>query len=218
MSNEEMSLDQVLSKHVIPERHSFFQIKNFIIGKECTPQAQMWQILRELKTRRDNLESIQLEIAEAKDALLLIEEGLRLKHLDVFRPIEPDVSHQVEIRRLERGKQAAEKSIANLESRLVYIKEETAYLLAAFNSIKKQHGYEEFDNTQAQKKYWNEKLLEELSLRTALGRPIEIDLIKTALSLDDDMPAKQQIVGALQRLQQDALEARKLTAQKETNV
>jgi len=210
MSTSNMNLEEVLKKCVIPERHSFFQLKNFVIGKECTPQAQMWQIVRELKVRRDNMEAIQLEIEEAKDMLEELEEQLGTKRKDALGNTLDGFGLVVsprEIRRFERSRKSLQKSLVNLESRLVYIKEEADYLLAAFNSINNNTSYVEFDNTEAQKAYWNEKIAEEINLRAILGKPIDVDLCKTALSLDDDMPIKQSIVQSIQQNQKRISEA-----------
>ena len=43
------------------------------MGKEPTVQAKLWQCLRELEARRDTLEAIELELAESKDRLELID-------------------------------------------------------------------------------------------------------------------------------------------------
>jgi prephenate dehydrogenase len=47
------NLQAVVEKHPLTGRHSYFQLKYFIVGKEPTPQAKIWQCLREMKARRD---------------------------------------------------------------------------------------------------------------------------------------------------------------------
>jgi hypothetical protein len=53
----------------------------------------------------------------------------------------------------------------------------------------------------AQAEYWNEKLTEEVNLRILTRRPLEIDLVKTALALNNNAPIKQAVLGMLQREQ-----------------
>jgi hypothetical protein len=36
----------------LPDRSSYFQLKNFVIGRECTIQSQLWQIVRELEAKK----------------------------------------------------------------------------------------------------------------------------------------------------------------------
>ena len=54
-------------------RHSYFQLKYFVIGKEPTLQAQMWQCLRELQARKETLDGITLEIDDTKDQIELLD-------------------------------------------------------------------------------------------------------------------------------------------------
>ena len=61
MSELMTAMDDLLKNEVV-QRHSYFQLKYFLIGKEPTNQAKMWQCLRELKTRRQSLKAISLEI------------------------------------------------------------------------------------------------------------------------------------------------------------
>ena len=66
--NQELiaQLDEVLKNEPV-NRHSYVQLKYFLIGKEPTIQAKMWQCIKELKTRRDSLNA--LELIHDKDRL-----------------------------------------------------------------------------------------------------------------------------------------------------
>ena len=70
MSNILEKIQELFPKDLeLSSRHSYFQLQYFLIGKEPTNQSKMWQCLRELKSRKDNLESIDLQIEEEKDNL-----------------------------------------------------------------------------------------------------------------------------------------------------
>lgn len=56
-----IDIDQVLEEQLV-ERHSYFQLKHFVVGKEPTNQSKMWRCLTELKTRKDTIEAIKEEI------------------------------------------------------------------------------------------------------------------------------------------------------------
>ena len=77
--------DEIISKTRMPDRHSFFQLEKFLIGKECTCQAQLWQITREISTRREAIESLDTQIDETQDSLELIDISIeRLKTINMF--------------------------------------------------------------------------------------------------------------------------------------
>lgn len=197
-------LDKVLSEHKIPERHSFFQIKNFIIGKEPTPQAQLWKILRELKVRKENIASIELQIADSQDNLEEIE--IRKAHIEIRSNATDEFAKKIEainLRRIERQKKSIQNTISNLQEKLVYINEETEYLLNAFEAISKNNPFEAYDSPKVQKDYWNEFIAEELNLRAMLRQAPDLELIKTALSLDNDMPVKKKLIESFQSLQKE---------------
>ena len=64
---------ELLDKRDIVNRHSFFQMKHFIINKEPTHQSRLWQCLRELKVRKEAIDSIKMELEDADDNLKLTE-------------------------------------------------------------------------------------------------------------------------------------------------
>ena len=71
-------VDNVLDQADVPERHTYFQMKHFIVGKECTIQGQMWQIIRELRARRESLESLQEQIDDLDD-------DIKISHVQIER-------------------------------------------------------------------------------------------------------------------------------------
>ena len=67
MSNEislNMELKEEISrilKNEVAERHSYFQLRYFLIGKEPTIQSKMCQCIKERKIRKEALDSLELE-------------------------------------------------------------------------------------------------------------------------------------------------------------
>jgi len=57
MSNEkELTIREEMHKILEKspsERHSYFKLRYFLIGKETTHQGKMWQYIRELKYRKE---------------------------------------------------------------------------------------------------------------------------------------------------------------------
>ena len=65
-------MNEILN-YEMAERHSYFQMKYFIVNKEPTTQSKMWQCLREIKSRYESLQALDLEVDESKDNLELID-------------------------------------------------------------------------------------------------------------------------------------------------
>ena len=51
----------------------------------------------------------------------------------------------------------------------------------------------------SQIEYWNEKISQDLNLRMLLGKPLDIEMVKTALALNEKAPIKQEILGLLEQ-------------------
>ena len=70
MSDNELMEKEVSNfckKHHFLPKHTDFQIEHFMIGKECTTNARLWQCVREINSRNDILESLNMEIEQTKD-------------------------------------------------------------------------------------------------------------------------------------------------------
>lgn len=199
-------MDEVL-KYEVAQRHSYFQLKYFLIGKEPTIQAKMWQCLREMKARRDSLTSIDLEIEDSKDRLELLDisiEKLRVdqqhasenqdgaKYGDLFqREID------LKIRQIERQKKAAEANLLQLADRKKWLEEESRFFLETFKNLYRTEPLKHFDDIEAQKQYWGERLAQKLNLKMLTHNQLDTELIETIVALPDDVPIKKQALGTL---------------------
>lgn len=209
-------VDTILANCEIPDRHTFFQLKNFIIGKEYTVQGQLWQVVREIKSRKDSLDALDLQIANAEDDLDLID--IRKECIDNDRltfSMHSDTVSQIRIReceihkrKLEREKQALQKNIDSLKAKSKYILEEVAYLVNAFDTLSQVQPMKPLDDVASQKQYWNEKLATHLNLKLLLKNPLDSEFVNTILALDDDSPVKQYMVGMLDKVQKHMIEER----------
>jgi len=52
-------IDEVLNLDPV-DRHSYFQLKYFVINKEPTHQSKLWRCIREVAARKDTIEGIML--------------------------------------------------------------------------------------------------------------------------------------------------------------
>jgi len=187
-------IDQIL-KNPLSERHTYFQLQYFLIGKEPTIQSKLWRCVRELKTRKESMDAIKFEIDDANDDVELI--NIDIEHLSSFPNYENILrddltkkTKEIKKRKLERKKNEILRRIESLHSRYDSLLEESAFIVKAFCSLEKQEKIRPNDDINSQKEYWNEKLGQDFNLRLLLGLPFDLELIKTILALNSDSAVK----------------------------
>ena len=207
MSSELYAEIEKLLTNDIVDRHSFFQLKYFIVGKEPTSQSKMWRCLSELKSRKTDLNGINLEIEETKDVLELldIEEG-RLKNWKKNDDEFSDKEAEIKKRQIARKRISIQKSLSDLERKLKFTEEEASFFLQAFHSISKKEPLKPYDDLESQKEYWNEKLSQEFNLKILLQHAPDTELVKTILALNDDSEIKKQTVHILNTTQKKLIQ------------
>jgi hypothetical protein len=196
-----------LLKNDVVSRHSYFQLKYFLIGKEPTNQAKMWQCLRELKARQEILNSVDLQLEEEKDNLEIY--NISLLRIDSK---EKEIKDELDLRELEIKKRQIKRNISNVSNNVQSLlskkkdtEEECEFFIQTFENIEKTEPLKYFDDLDSQKEYWGTKLLEKINLKILLQNNVDIDLVETALSLPDDVPIKQQVLNKLNYLQSNML-------------
>lgn len=211
-------VEQIIDENQLPDRHSYFQIEKFIIGREPTGHAQLWAVVRELDARKETVETFEKELKDAEDNLELFD--IKIERLN--RLIREEANnkgqhsdlniqeHEINIRKLEREKASLVKSARKVAKKMRSTLEEMAHLVQGYDQIVEKIGPPKaFDDEAAQKEMWNEKLLEELNLRIILQRPLDPEFIKTAMRLSDDSIVKKQVVAILEQLQQKLISGRR---------
>ena len=203
-------INQIVTEAEIPDRHTFFQIEKFIIGKEPTAHGQLWQIVREIKSRHEIIESIKKDLAQAEDDLELYDIKIERTNREIRHLSKSDLANadldiqelELHIRKFQREKDALVKSARQISKKLKYVMEEASYLVSGYEKIIAEVGeMKPLDDEQAQKELWNEKLLEQFNLHILLKNPLDSELVRTILALDDDMPVKKHVVAILQKVQ-----------------
>lgn len=193
MSNLEEKIAEVLNNDIV-NRHSYFQLKYFVVNKEPTHQSKLWRCIRELQSRQEGIESIENEIENLKDDLELLE---------LYRDkIGEDKEGLILLRKHDRKINSTKKSIDRLSKRLKETKEEAEFFLKSFQELEKIESLLPFDDFKSQHSYWSEKLAQEINLRSLLEEPISYEIIKTILSLNNDSPIKTAVINMLERKKQ----------------
>lgn len=186
-----------ITKNESKERHSYFQLQYFLIGKEPTVQAKMWRCIRELKTRKESMEALNLEIEDANDDLELLD----IEDTSFGITADENVL-KISERKKTRRKIGLQHRLTSLQNRLKSLEEESAFIVKAFQSLEKVEKLKPYDDLQSQKEYWNEKLSQDFNLRTLFGMPLDLELIKTILALNSDAPIKIDALNIMDSIQQ----------------
>lgn len=213
-------LKDVVEKTPMAGRHSYFQLKYFIVNKEPTIQAKLWQCLREMKVRKESLEGIELERAETLDKIELLKLGLERQdkpaQFGMDLPTD-DISvkeREIKARQTARKLKLMEKTLAELDSRQRDTEEEAAFFLQAFEDLEKIEKVKSYDDAEAQKEYWSARFSNEMNMKLMLEHRIDAELAKAVLSLPDAASVKQELVGLLGH-QQRMIETQRLLQAKQ---
>jgi len=211
-------IEMILNKVDLPDRHTFFQLEKFVIGKEPTAQAQLWQIVREMQARVETVDSYRKQLEDAEDNLELFD--IRIERQNrVLRSEAKDKNeytdlnsqeYEINIRKMQRDKESLILSARKVNKKLRCVLEELSFLASAYDKI--VNNYEKIkplDDDEAQREMWNEKLLEEFNLRVILQRPLEPEFVRTVLCLGDDSTVKQHVVKLIDNIQKKMIEQAK---------
>lgn len=204
------------------DRHSYFQLKYFIIGKEPTTQSKLWRCVKEANARKESISAISLEIEDKLDTLELL--NLEVKKNEFYLKCDgnnfdtkdnfANTEFEIKIRKLKRQIKSVENSIASLKIKLKYTQDEIDFFEKTFSALEKIEKIKPFDDLDAQLEYWNEKLSQELNLNLVLQKPLDTELVKTILSLNNS-PVKNEMLTILNKLQDQAIKVDLLEVDKD---
>lgn len=207
-------IDELLKTNNINQRHSYFQLKYFLIGKEPTLQSKMWQCLRELKTRSESLKNIVLENDDLKDKIEILDISVKrilydMKNHKISDEFLAELflkESEIKVRQAERQKNSLEISIKELAERERGIKEECKFFLEVFKNLEKIEPIKHFDDLESQKEYWHEKLSQKINLKILTQGSIDSEIVETIIALPDDVKIKQQTLQTLNLKQNELLQ------------
>lgn len=198
-------MEQVESilKTEAPDRHSFFQLKHFLLEAEPTTQAKLQACIRELKSRRTTLENISLEIDDLKDQNALL--ALQLE--DFAEEPETDFDRreaEINKRILRRRMQKNDRQQVELHRKGRNLLEECQFFVEAFLQLQAVEPVKPWDDLDVQQEYWDAKIGNMLRMRAVLSQPLDEELVKAALALNDGSKAKAMTLALIDAQQQFA--------------
>ena len=184
-------IKEIIDKNIVVNRHSDFQIEKFIIGKENTPSAQAWQCVRELKSRYDNLTNLEMEIENVLD-------DIEIKKIEIEEEKEKNTRKTpFLVRKLERSLNNLFINYNKLiENKKNYL-DECAKFLEIFDKIENQNKILEWNDSEAQAQYFENKFRNEMNLDFLLGHPVNKELVKSILQLDNSSKLKTNFLELL---------------------
>lgn len=203
-------MDKILSNEVM-ERHTFYQLKFFVLGAEPTIQAKLQCCLRELKSRRLQLESISREVEDLRDQNMLLQSevdrimeeeatdasGIVLTDETSVSRFEKD--REIELRGIKRRINANARQIFELQRKFKYVSEECQFFVTAFNQLESEEKLKHWDDLEVQKEYWDAKLGAEFRTRLIVGQPLDSELVRAINELHDDSPTKQAVLQLMKK-------------------
>lgn len=201
------SAAELVGSSGVSGRHTFYQLKHFVLGKEVTTQAKMWKCIRELEARVGSAKSILNGIEEAEDDLKIMD--IRAQVLEKKKSKSPLHREYKEIKRrkLDRRRMALEESVADMRKRLSEVEEEMRFFLGAYRQMEAIEPLRPHDDPEANAEYWNQNFSQELQLRMMLHRPLDLELVKCILAMHEGSEVRREMVGILNQIQRMASQA-----------
>lgn len=177
-------------------RMSFFQLRYFLIDSEPTHDAKVWKCQSELRERARSIEELLDDVEEVKDQISLARyEKEELESSEI-----PEGYKHPKIRMAERKIRKLKKSTDQLQERISICVEEAVFILTLYKSLLKIGPARAYDDIAAQSDYWNTKLSHDLNMRLLLHKPIEVELAKTIMALNDSCSIKQSLIKIIDQI------------------
>lgn len=193
------------NKYNLPNRHTFFQLKHFVIGKEITIQSKLQKCIKEIDARKDALRDMILSIEETEDDVKLID--LKIKSINK-KKIKSNLHKEfkeINLNKLNRKKESLINNINSIKKRKIDCEEEIQFLMAMFCEIEKLEPVLPYDDLKTNIEFWNQNFSQELKLRILLQKPLDFELVKCILALNNDIPIKQELVKILESCQNNLI-------------
>jgi hypothetical protein len=178
------------------------------LGKELTTQAKLQKCLREIDARRSSLKSMNLGIEEAEDEGKIIDlKTAALEKKKAKNELDREYK-SIQKRKLARKKDSLLDSIQEMKKKLRETEEEMSFFMSAYQQLEKIEPLRRYDDPESNAQFWNENFAQELQLRILLQKPLDLELVKCILALDEQSSTRREMIGILEQIQNQTIEAR----------
>ena len=209
------AIGKIIEQPEVQRRHTMFQLKYFILGREPTIQARLRKCVVELIGRKENIENLRLAIEDLQDDIELANIDIEAQEIGI-KKVDTDLKKrisEINIRKARRKRKALESELRKIGKRLQETEEEATFFLQAYRDLEKAESLKPFDDFETNVQYWNERYTEELKLRLLLQKPIDLELAKSILALDKSAPIRAEFIDILTQIEAQALAQKKLIEQ-----
>lgn len=205
MENEIYERAKKMTEGRVCGRHTFFQLKHFVLGKELTTQAKLQKCLREVDARKRSLKSMFFGLEDAVDELELL--GIKAEVLEKKKHKDALDRRQAEIqkRRLGRKREMLLDSIEEMRQKIREAEEETEFFIRAFEQLEQIEPLRRYDDPESNSEFWNENFMQDLRLKLMLGHPVDTELVRCILAMDEKSPVRLEMVGILEQIRRRAI-------------
>lgn len=196
---------ELSEKSPICTRHTFYQLKHFVLGKEITTQSKLQKCLREIDARKNSLKSMILGLEDARDDINLLNLKIKLLEKKKTKSELHKEYKDIQKRKLLRKKEALLSSIEEMQKRVKETEEETEFFISAYHQLELIEPLKRHDDPEANAQFWNENFAQELQLRLLLQKPLDLELVKCILALDPNSSTRKEMIGILEQIQNKAI-------------
>ena len=195
----------VLASSKVSGRHTLYQLKHFVLGKELTTQAKMWKCLRELEARLASAKAMRVSVEDAEDDCRLLEIRMDVLEKKTTKGRLHREYREIQVRKLGRKRKALVDSICDIKKRLLETEEEMEFFLKAYRQIESIEPLRPHDDPESNAHYWDQNFAQELQLRLMFQRPLDLELVKSILALDSGSSTRKELLGIIEQIQRQAI-------------
>ena len=210
--------ENILKTVDLKDRHSYYQLGHFVLGKEPTIQSKLWQCVREISPRLETLIALEEEIIHFDENYEILEVKIKIlesKIKNLNKNIKIENNHlkskivEIKKKRLERTNNKKDIIKEKLLKKKRMIEEELIFFVKNFSELEKIEKIKNWDDFNLQNELWSAKLGSEINLRLLLNLPTDLELCKTVLALPDNNQIKLQLVNSLKNIQYKLVQVNK---------
>lgn len=153
-----------------------FQIEHFILNREPTLQAKMRRCVDEIEVRDGEIEAIKDQLDEFSDKLAEAPQEnseMTLREVSSAKKRQDRVTRQVS------------RSKVKIEKRLAAVSRERKFLSDSLDKYLQVEPMRDWESDTVQAEYWVAKISQEIDFRLSCGMPLDLELVKTAMTLPE---------------------------------
>ena len=172
----------------------------------------MQKCLKEMEVRVTSIGEALMSLEDTKDDIEL----LNLKKINIEKKKTKNNINkkfkEIHLRKTDRKIDFLNNSLKSLNKKIKETQEEIEYFINKYKELEKIEPLKDYDDVSENKNFWNKNFSRELQLRLMMQKPIDLELMKCILSLNNDSPVKIETIKMLEQIQSQAINLNKIGA------